>query len=206
MEMTGAQLKEILEDVADNIFHPDPYFQGGGDMVRVGGIGYAIDVSASDGQPDLRPDALRSGQPIEAAKSYVVAGWASVNEGTQGPPIWEVVRAHVARVKTVTYRAERRGEGERAHELRPQRSAKEASHDLSRNSGAEPAPLPRCNRARRSRTRRGSPAGESPPQARSSDHRSSGLGAHARRRRDRRALWHAVPASRSTSSGATSNG
>jgi sulfur-oxidizing protein SoxB len=47
MEMTGAQLKEILEDVADNIFHPDPYFQGGGDMVRIGGMGYAIDVSAS---------------------------------------------------------------------------------------------------------------------------------------------------------------
>jgi sulfur-oxidizing protein SoxB len=101
MEMTGAQLKEILEDVADNIFHPDPYFQGGGDMVRVGGVGYAIDVSASMGSRISGLTLLRSGQPLEAAKSYTVSGWASVNEATQGPPIWEVVQAHVARVKTV---------------------------------------------------------------------------------------------------------
>lgn len=101
MQMTGAQLKEILEDVADNIFHPDPYFQGGGDMVRVGGVGYAIDVSASMGRRISDLTLLKTGQPMEASKSYTVAGWASVNQGTQGPPIWEVVQAHVARLKTV---------------------------------------------------------------------------------------------------------
>lgn len=101
MQMTGAQLKEILEDVADNIFHPDPYFQGGGDMVRVGGVGYAIDVSAAMGRRISGLTLLKSGQPLEASKSYTVAGWASVNEATQGPPIWEVVQAHVARKKTI---------------------------------------------------------------------------------------------------------
>jgi sulfur-oxidizing protein SoxB len=101
MEMTGAQLREILEDIADNIFHPDPYFQGGGDMVRVGGVGYAIDVSAPMGRRISDLTLLKTGRPLEASKAYTVAGWASVNQGTQGPPIWEVVRAHVARQKTV---------------------------------------------------------------------------------------------------------
>jgi S-sulfosulfanyl-L-cysteine sulfohydrolase len=101
MEMTGAQLKDTLEDVADNIFHPDPYFQGGGDMVRVGGVGYAIDVSAAMGRRISDLTLLRTGRPLEAAKAYTVSGWASVNESTQGPPIWDVVQAHVARVKTV---------------------------------------------------------------------------------------------------------
>jgi sulfur-oxidizing protein SoxB len=100
-QMTGAQLKEVLEDVADNIFHPDPYFQGGGDMVRIGGMGYAIDVSKPMGSRISDLTHLKSGKPIDAAKSYTVAGWASVNEGTQGPPIWDVVSAHVAKRGTV---------------------------------------------------------------------------------------------------------
>lgn len=103
-EMTGAQLKEILEDVADNIFHPDPYFQGGGDMVRIGGMGYAIDVGKPMGSRISGLTHLKSGKPIDAARKYVVAGWASVNEGTQGPPIWDVVRDHVAARKTVSIR------------------------------------------------------------------------------------------------------
>ncbi|KRE14345.1 thiosulfohydrolase SoxB [Bosea sp. Root483D1] len=102
MEMTGLQLKEILEDVADNIFHPDPYFQGGGDMVRIGGMGYAIDVGKPMGSRISGLNHLKSGQPIDASRKYVVAGWASVNEGTQGPPIWDVVRDHVAATKTIT--------------------------------------------------------------------------------------------------------
>ncbi|RYE83163.1 MAG: thiosulfohydrolase SoxB, partial [Hyphomicrobiales bacterium] len=102
MEMTGLQLKEILEDVADNIFHPDPYFQGGGDMVRIGGMGYAIDVGKPMGSRISGLTHLKSGQPIDASRKYVVAGWASVNEGTQGPPIWDVVRNHVAATKTIT--------------------------------------------------------------------------------------------------------
>jgi len=101
-QMTGAQLKEVLEDVADNLFHPDPYFQGGGDMVRVGGMGYAIDISRPMGSRVSELTHLQSGRPIEAAKTYTVAGWASVNENTQGPPIWDVVAAHVARLGTVS--------------------------------------------------------------------------------------------------------
>ncbi len=102
IQMTGTQLKEILEDVADNIFHPDPYFQGGGDMVRTGGMGYAIDINKPMGSRISQLTHLKSGKPIEAAKAYTVAGWASVNQGTQGPPIWDVVAAHVAKSKTVS--------------------------------------------------------------------------------------------------------
>ena len=100
-QMTGAQLKEVLEDVADNIFHPDPYFQGGGDMVRIGGMGYSIDISKPMGSRISGLTHLKSGKPIEAAKTYTVAGWASVNENTQGPPIWDVVAAHVGKRGTV---------------------------------------------------------------------------------------------------------
>jgi sulfur-oxidizing protein SoxB len=101
-QMTGAQLKDVLEDVADNIFHPDPYFQGGGDMVRIGGMGYAIDVSKPMGSRISALTHLKSGQPIEANKNYTVAGWASVNQNTQGPPIWDVVAAHIRKRGTVT--------------------------------------------------------------------------------------------------------
>ncbi|QCI68170.1 thiosulfohydrolase SoxB [Phreatobacter stygius] len=101
MEMTGQQLKDILEDVADNIFHPDPYFQGGGDMVRVGGAGYAIDVGKPAGQRISDMTLLKTGKPLEPAKAYVVAGWASVNEATQGPPVWEIVEKYVSRVRNV---------------------------------------------------------------------------------------------------------
>ena len=100
-EMTGAQLKAILEDVADNIFHPDPYFQGGGDMVRVGGVGYTIDVSKPVNQRISGLTELKTGKPLDADRKYVVAGWASVNRATEGPPIWEVVEKHLAAVKTV---------------------------------------------------------------------------------------------------------
>jgi sulfur-oxidizing protein SoxB len=100
-QMTGTQIKEVLEDVADNIFHPDPYFQGGGDMVRMGGMGYAIDISKPMGSRISAMTHLKSGKPIEASKTYTVSGWASINENTQGPPIWDVVAAHVAKVSTV---------------------------------------------------------------------------------------------------------
>jgi S-sulfosulfanyl-L-cysteine sulfohydrolase len=101
-QMTGAQLKEVLEDVADNIFHPDPYFQGGGDMVRVGGMGYAIDISRPMGSRISDLTQLKSGKPIEADKTYTVAGWASVNENTQGPPIWDVVATHILKLGAVS--------------------------------------------------------------------------------------------------------
>ena len=99
--MTGARLREVLEDVADNLFNPDPYYQQGGDMVRVGGIGYALDPAAPMGHRirDLR--LLKTGAPIEASREYQVAGWASVNEGTEGPPIWDVVESWLKRHGTV---------------------------------------------------------------------------------------------------------
>ncbi|MDN3565093.1 5'-nucleotidase C-terminal domain-containing protein, partial [Paeniroseomonas aquatica] len=99
--MTGARLREVLEDVADNLFNPDPYYQQGGDMVRVGGIGYALDPTAPMGRriQDLR--LLKTGAPIEAGREYQVAGWASVNEGTEGPPIWEVVEGWLKQHGTV---------------------------------------------------------------------------------------------------------
>ena len=104
-EMTGAQLKDILEDVADNIFHPDPYFQGGGDMVRVGGVGYSIDISQTMGNRISGLTLLKTGAPLDASRTYTVSGWASVNEGTQGPPIWDVLKNHVEAVKAVKIEA-----------------------------------------------------------------------------------------------------
>lgn len=99
--MTGERLKEVLEDVADNLFNPDPYYQQGGDMVRCGALGYAIDVSKPIGQRISAMTLLTTGKQIEPKKEYVVAGWASVNEGTQGPPVWELVERYVAAEKTV---------------------------------------------------------------------------------------------------------
>ncbi len=101
-EMTGEMLKTILEDVADNIFNTDPYYQQGGDMVRVGGIGFACDVSKPIGQRISAMTLTDTGAEVEAAKSYTVAGWASVNEGTEGPQIWDVVEAHVRKLGTVS--------------------------------------------------------------------------------------------------------
>jgi len=101
MTMTGARLKEVLEDVADNLFNPDPYYQQGGDMVRVGGVSFSIDVSAPAGRRIGDLGLLRTGQPLEAGKDYTVAGWASINEGTEGPPIWDVVTQYVLRKQVI---------------------------------------------------------------------------------------------------------
>jgi sulfur-oxidizing protein SoxB len=104
-QMTGARLKEILEDVADNLFNPDPYYQQGGDMVRCGGLGYTVDIGQPMGSRISGLTHLKSGKPLEAAREYTVAGWASVNEGTEGPPVWELVEKYVARKKTVRVEA-----------------------------------------------------------------------------------------------------
>ena len=100
-EMTGETIHTILEDVADNLFNTDPYYQQGGDMVRVGGLGYHIDVSKPIGERITNMTFLGTGEAIDAAKSYTVAGWASVNEGTEGPQIWDVVEAHIRKIGTV---------------------------------------------------------------------------------------------------------
>jgi sulfur-oxidizing protein SoxB len=102
--MTGARLKEILEDVADNLFNPDPYYQQGGDMVRVGGVSYTIDINQSIGHRISDLSSLKTGKPLDAAKEYTVTGWASVNEGTEGPKIWDVVMKHIEAKKTVAPR------------------------------------------------------------------------------------------------------
>src|SRR5262245_10329025 len=104
MTMTGARLKEVLEDVADNLFNPDPYDQQGGDMVRVGGVSYSIDLNQGAGYRIGDLTLLKSGRPLEAAKEYVVTGWASVNEGTEGPAIWDMVMRHIEKKKTVAPR------------------------------------------------------------------------------------------------------
>ena len=100
-DQTGENIKAILEDVADNLFNPDPYYQQGGDMVRVGGLSYAIDVNAKQGKriSDMR----LGGKPIDADKTYKVAGWAPVAEANKnaGPPIWEVVESYLKVNKTV---------------------------------------------------------------------------------------------------------
>ena len=91
--------------MADNIFNPDPYYQQGGDMVRTGGLGYAIDVSKPIGQRISNMTLLKTGTALDPAKDYVVAGWASINQGTEGPPIWDVVSKYVTSKKTITVNA-----------------------------------------------------------------------------------------------------
>jgi sulfur-oxidizing protein SoxB len=96
-EMTGEDIKVILEDVCDNLFNVDPYFQQGGDMVRVGGLDYVCDPTAGFGKR-ISNMTLDDGTPIDAAKKYVVSGWATVSSQAPGRPIWEVV-ADYLRVK-----------------------------------------------------------------------------------------------------------
>jgi S-sulfosulfanyl-L-cysteine sulfohydrolase len=100
--MSGAQLKKILEDIADNLFNPDPYYRQGGDMVRVGGIAYTIDVGQPMGQRISQLRLQRTGAAIDPGHDYVVAGWGSVNEDTQGLAIWDVVEHYIAARKVVT--------------------------------------------------------------------------------------------------------
>ena len=101
-EMTGQMLKDILEDVADNLFNTDPYYQQGGDMVRVGGMGYRIDPTKAIGSRISDMTLLSTGASIDPSESYVVAGWASVNEGTEGPPIYDVVSDYIEKAGTVS--------------------------------------------------------------------------------------------------------
>jgi S-sulfosulfanyl-L-cysteine sulfohydrolase len=94
-EMSGETIKTVLEDVCDNLFNPDPYYQQGGDMVRIGGLSYTCTPGAAMGQRigDMR----LKGRPIEAGKTYKVAGWAPVAEAARTAPgtkpVWDVVEA-----------------------------------------------------------------------------------------------------------------
>ncbi len=100
-EMTGETLHLVMEDVADNLFNTDPYYQQGGDMVRVGGMGYRIDINQPQGSRISEMTLLRTGERIDPGTTYTVAGWASVNEGTEGPPIWDVAESYITRHGTV---------------------------------------------------------------------------------------------------------
>ena len=102
-EMKGETIRVILEDVADNIFNPDPYYQQGGDMVRVGGMSYAIDPTKAIGS---RISEMRMGETLmDPNKVYKVAGWAPVTEGATGEPIWDLVARWLKDKKTVSIRA-----------------------------------------------------------------------------------------------------
>ncbi|MBA3038972.1 MAG: thiosulfohydrolase SoxB [Alphaproteobacteria bacterium] len=105
--MSGQMLKDILEDVADNLFNKDPYYQQGGDMVRVGGMGYTIDPNGSMGSRISQMTMLKTGEAVDPAKDYVVAGWASINEATEGPPIWDVVEDYLTKNPVVNLQENR---------------------------------------------------------------------------------------------------
>lgn len=99
-DMTGTELKAILEDVADNLFNPDPYYQQGGDMVRVGGLNYRCNPLASIGKR-IDNMQLDSGESIAANKHYKVAGWATVGSQASGEPIWDSVARYLRDKKTI---------------------------------------------------------------------------------------------------------
>jgi sulfur-oxidizing protein SoxB len=98
-EMTGKELMNVLEGVADNLFDPDPYLQSGGDMVRVGGLDYTIDPSKPIYER-LTDATLDNGHVIEADKKYKVAGWATVNRTPEGRLMWDVVRDYILAAKS----------------------------------------------------------------------------------------------------------
>jgi sulfur-oxidizing protein SoxB len=94
-EMTGKQLKNILEDVCDNLFNLDPFFQQGGDMVRVGGMTYTCSPKAKNGSRISEMRLVEDGELIESSKTYVVGGWGSVNKDVSGPPIYDILESYI---------------------------------------------------------------------------------------------------------------
>ena len=98
-ELTAAEIKSVLEDIADNLFNADPYLQQGGDMVRVGGMSYAIAPREKIGRriSDMR----LAGKPLDAGRRYKVAGWAPVREGASGEPVWDLVERYLRASKVV---------------------------------------------------------------------------------------------------------
>lgn len=98
-ELTGETIKSLLEDICDNLFNRDPYYQQGGDMVRVGGLRYRCEPSQKIGS--RISGMMLDGKPVEAGKRYKVASWAPVTEGAGGEPVWDVVAAYLRARKTV---------------------------------------------------------------------------------------------------------
>ena len=100
-EMTGETIKNILEDVCDNIFNPDPFFQQGGDMVRVGGLSYTCRPKNPMGKRISDLTILPTGDKIEPSKKYVVGGWGSINSDVQGPAIFDMLENYISEKKLV---------------------------------------------------------------------------------------------------------
>ena len=98
-EMTGEQIKAVLEDVGDNLFNPDPYYQQGGDMVRVGGLQYTCNPGEKAGRRISNMSI--AGKTLDPNKKYLVAGWASVQENVTGTPIWDVVAEYLRNAKVI---------------------------------------------------------------------------------------------------------
>jgi sulfur-oxidizing protein SoxB len=99
-EMSGDEIKTILESVADNLFHTDPYYQQGGDMVRLGGLNYTCDPLASM-DSRISDLTLDNGRALDPGKNYRVAGWATVGAKSPGPPIWDVVAEYLRAKKSI---------------------------------------------------------------------------------------------------------
>jgi len=100
-EMTGEQLRDILEDVCDNLFNVDPFYQQGGDMVRVGGMNYSCYPKKDMGNRISDMTLTRTGEPIEPSRSYRVGGWASINENVEGPAIYDLMENYISRKKVI---------------------------------------------------------------------------------------------------------
>lgn len=101
-EMTGEQLKVMLEDVCDNLFNPNPYYQQGGDMVRVGGLSYECAPKEVMGNRIQNMVFSSTGAPVESDKSYAVGGWASVNPDAEGPAIYDLLENYISREDLIT--------------------------------------------------------------------------------------------------------
>ena len=99
-ELKGKNIKDILEDVADNLFNADPFYQQGGDMVRTGGLSYTIDPTQKMGKR-ITNVRMQDGKPLDASKSYKVAGWSTVNSKAPGEPVWETVENYLKNVKHI---------------------------------------------------------------------------------------------------------
>jgi len=102
LEFSGTQIKEVLEDVCDNLFNPDPFFQQGGDMVRVGGLGYSCNPKESIGNRINDMTVLNTGEAIDPNRNYVVAGWASVNEHVEGPAVYDLMESYISNQETIS--------------------------------------------------------------------------------------------------------
>ncbi len=97
--ITGADLKNLLEDICDNLFNPDPYYQQGGDMVRVGGLRYTCAPNQKIG--NRINELMLNGKPVDATKSYKLASWAPVAEGASGEPVWNIVTNYLRDKKVI---------------------------------------------------------------------------------------------------------